>query len=280
MQIPRVARQCIVGLCDSMAGLGVDTEIVSIRYRLSGHEPKHPDYNNLYSIKNNIKFTEFLIIPSVLIRFKYYLSFARLMLYICFILRESYSGKFRKNNCNIVTARNYSVLRALCLLKSTFKLNYFVIADLHSLATNSFQNNTLQKCDGLFCITKHLAEETNRKINFGFRHISYGHTGSDVSNDTETNTSIMSDFEIPQNKKIIVYTGKVYYRYKEIDYLAELASLMPEEVFVIVVGGRPDHVKLWKDEVISRKITNIAFVSFVLPKLVSNFLSLADILIL
>ncbi|MGI0015824.1 MAG: glycosyltransferase, partial [Nitrososphaera sp.] len=85
---------------------------------------------------------------------------------------------------------------------------------------------------------------------------------------------------LPLDKKIALYSGKIYLGYKEIDYLLEAAQLLPSDVEVVFVGGRADHVQCFRELLLKKNISNATFVGFVPPNLVQYYQLAADVLLL
>jgi glycosyltransferase involved in cell wall biosynthesis len=108
------------------------------------------------------------------------------------------------------------------------------------------------------------------------------HQGIDLRQYLETDrTGIRDRLGLPVDRKLAIYTGKVYYRYEEIQYIVDAASTPESQgTLFVLVGGRDDHVTRWRKEVARRGLRNVLFVGFVPPSRVHEYQMAADVLIL
>jgi glycosyltransferase involved in cell wall biosynthesis len=97
----------------------------------------------------------------------------------------------------------------------------------------------------------------------------------------EDRDSLRTKLGLPPTRPIAVYTGKLYYPYEEVAYIVEAATdpSCAGTLFVLV-GGRDDHVRLWRDDVARRGIDNVVFTGFVAPSEVHEYQLAADVLLL
>ena len=79
----------------------------------------------------------------------------------------------------------------------------------------------------------------------------------------------------------MVYTGKLYPGYDEIEYMVRAAATPACRDFLFVlVGGRDDHVAAWRAVAEKRGISNVIFPGFVPPADVHQYHLAADVLLL
>lgn len=83
---------------------------------------------------------------------------------------------------------------------------------------------------------------------------------------------------LPQNEKIILYSGHLY-EYKGIPTLLETARLTPEYKFVLV-GGWADDIKRVEEDCKKLSLNNVHIVGHVLQSQLASYLYAADVLIL
>ena len=82
---------------------------------------------------------------------------------------------------------------------------------------------------------------------------------------------------LPQNKKIILYTGHLY-SWKGADVLAKSAGLLSDEYLILFVGGSEKDVERYREEYL--KSNNIKFTGWKSYDLMPYYMKAADLLIL
>lgn len=83
---------------------------------------------------------------------------------------------------------------------------------------------------------------------------------------------------LPQDKKIIMYSGSLYlYDWKGIDVFLEAAKILPEDYLVVLVGGAPDEVAKIKKEYSGN---NLLLVGRRRHEEIPSYLKSADVLVL
>ena len=107
--------------------------------------------------------------------------------------------------------------------------------------------------------------------------------GSTSSHTTtpRTEQALRAKLALPTDRPIAVYTGKLYYPYEEVGQIVEAAANPTSAgTLFVLVGGREDHVRLWRDDVARRGIDNVVFTGFVPPGEVHEYQLAADALLL
>lgn len=89
---------------------------------------------------------------------------------------------------------------------------------------------------------------------------------------------IRGTFELPQDKKIVVYCGSLFPD-KGIEHILLVATNIPDVIFLLV-GGREQQIKMWENYVNSHRIKNVQFAGFVENSNVPLYLKAADALIM
>lgn len=270
----------MVSLCDGIARQGVDCEIVSFRARMHPSEPEHAPFRELYGVQSSLRERSYRIPFSVVDSESVYVRGARLVLYLAHVIRRMV--RRRHGRGTIVAARNYSVLAALVLLRPLFGRRLVVLADVHGMPSSRLGRFVHRRVDANLCISRALADDLGKRLNVPRDRLSVAHTGVrperfDIPVDRDKARRILG---LDPSQKIICYTGKVYYRYEEIGYLVEAARDLPEGMTVLVVGGRPDHVKKWRSECERWGAGRIRFISFVPPSDIPLYMKAADLLVL
>lgn len=280
LQVPRVARQCMVSLCDGIAQSGVVTEIVSFRARMHPSEPVHPPFRELYGVEGPLRETSYRIPFVVVDSESIYLLIARLLLYVAHLSWRMINR--RGSDLTVVSARNYSVLCALAILRPLFGRRLVVLADVHGLPSTRFRRFVHRRVDGNLCISRALADDLGRQASVSSDRLRVAHSGVKPArfNVPIDRTEARERLGLDPHEQIVCYTGKVYYRYEEISYLVEVAATLPKGVRMLVVGGRPDHVGKWKEECEEWGAGQITFISFVSPSEIPLYMRAADVLVL
>jgi glycosyltransferase involved in cell wall biosynthesis len=160
-----------------------------------------------------------------------------------------------------------------------------ILFEAHVPPRNRFQAWTLKKVDGVVCngyaVHRVLDEQgllrPHRSIALhqGFNIAAY------PSGDRATSRgAARGRLGWAETEKVAVYTGKVYWRYAEVELLLNAANqLAADEVRMVIVGGRADHAQLWRDEAARRGIHNVSFAGFVAPSDIVDYQVAADVLL-
>ena len=277
IQVPRVDRQCIIRFCEALADNGVEVHVVAPKIRLLNVEHKHDDLYAAYGVKKNFKIT---LLPSPISQNekKYFDAFVKLILFSIF----SFFLLFRKNTKNTVVyykSAMYSIpLFALRFLSNgKVKLAF----EPHRRPQNAFQKYCLKKVDKIVANSHALAEDLKTKDGLNPNKIIGTHQGVNLNYINSIRISreeSKKKLNLPKDKKLAVYTGKVYDGYEEVEYYVEAAKLLPDDVIMLVVGGRADHVERIRKR--NQHIPNLRFISFVPPSKIFYYQFAADALLL
>ena len=272
----------MVALCEGVSALGVEAEIVSIRTRLNPAEPKHPEFKELYQIESPLRHTELSFESFPETGPGWAGRIVRLVLYSRFAIALGLRDRRVSDTYRIVCARNFAILWMLSLLKKVFRLPWVVLADVHGPTKGRFQRFVHRQVDGNVCISKFLAKHLQRECSLEDTRVCVAHSGVKPSRfqSQESKSEAASRLGLPQDRPIVCYTGKVYYRYEEVAYLLEAAAELRDEVHWVIVGGRPDQIPPWQKECSAKGINNVVFTGFRPPSEIPAYLKAADLLVL
>jgi glycosyltransferase involved in cell wall biosynthesis len=92
-------------------------------------------------------------------------------------------------------------------------------------------------------------------------------------------TEARKRLELPLDRRLAVYTGKVHHWSGEVDLLLKVAPRLPPDTDLIIVGGRDDHAEPLRVRVRDEGITNVRFIGFVAPADVFRYQMAADALL-
>jgi glycosyltransferase involved in cell wall biosynthesis len=183
----------------------------------------------------------------------------------------------------IFYVKNYSSALIFLFLRIWSRCKPFVVFEAHCLPKNTFQRFILNKVDAIVANSYALAKDLVKNNLVSSRNVMGSHQG--------VNLKLIEAQRIPKNKaraklglslesKIAVYTGKVVFGYREINYLLETAKLLPRDIELLIVGGRADHVHILKEHAAKNEISNVHFTGFVPPNVVQFYQFAADVLLL
>jgi glycosyltransferase involved in cell wall biosynthesis len=87
---------------------------------------------------------------------------------------------------------------------------------------------------------------------------------------------------LPDDERLIVYTGKIYAGYEEVEYLLEAARMLDgvPDIRFVLVGGRYDHVAKFRARLRKEGRRNVVFTGFVRPAEAQLYQLAADALAL
>ncbi len=272
----------MVALCEGVSALGVDSEIVSIRTRISPAEPRHPDFVELYQIDSPLRHIELSSDSLPGFGSDAVGRIARFLLYSRFALSRGLRDRRVSDTYRIVCARNFAILWMLSLLKKVLRLPWVVLADVHGPTKGRFRRFVHRQVDGNVCISEFLAKHLQKECSLEDTRVCVAHSGVKPSRfqSQESKSAAASRLGLPQDRPIVCYTGKVYYRYEEVAYLLEAAAELRDEVHLVIVGGRPDQIPPWQKECSDKGVNNVVFTGFRPPSEIPAYLRAADLLVL
>lgn len=277
LQVARVDRQCIVRFCDALTGHFSSVNLVSIKIKLSKHEISSSSLYSLYGIKESVNF---ILLNSGISQEKrtkagYVEQYFK---YLVFSLKEFTSSSAADK---IVFLKNYHFISIILFINSFIKNKIFIFFEPHRMPKNFLQKQLLKKVNGIvansFALEKDIVEKFPE-----LRQKTIGtHQGIDleyVNRVRLTKEEARRKLKLPIDKFLAVYTGKVHFGYKEIDYYIRAAKLSGDDIHFLIVGGREDHVNMLRNE--CKEIGNISFVSFIPPSEIYYYQFAADALLL
>jgi glycosyltransferase involved in cell wall biosynthesis len=272
----------MVSLCEGAAALGVESEIISMQVRLHSAEPEYPVFRDLYLLDYSVRNTA-LPIPWISANDGGIFSgFLRLGAYSVYATKLLAGSRQSEEKLLVLSARNYSVLMMLAMYAKLNKSRWIVLADVHGPCKTAFQRLIHRMVDGNICITKRLADHLIGQCKISPEHVRVAHSGVKPERFAlnVSKAEAVNRIGVNNDRPIICYTGKVYYRYQEVAYLIEVARLLANEATILIVGGRPDQILSWRAECEKQGIGNVIFTGFKIPSEIPIYLRAADLLVL
>jgi glycosyltransferase involved in cell wall biosynthesis len=171
--------------------------------------------------------------------------------------------------------------RSSSIVKLLLKIGVPVLWEKHDIINEKLyihQFFTDKNFIGFVTISQKLAEQS---IEYGLspEKVLVAHSAVDIKNflPYQTKQSARQKLSLPQNEKIILYSGHLY-ESKGIPTLLETARLMPECRFVLVGGWAEDIERVQKD-CQQLNLHNVQLTGHVLQSELASYLYAADILI-
>jgi glycosyltransferase involved in cell wall biosynthesis len=274
IQVARVDRQAIVYFCSALARAGHPIELVAMGIRLSSAEPHRTvDPLELYAVQTRFP------VDVVETRIDqdspdWRIGLTRLLIHTRAALKRSRRGA--DDGVTVFYTKNYAPALALLGLRQFRRIG--VVFEAHTPPRSEVRRFVLRHVDGVVTNSHALA----RDLGVVPRRLLALHQGIDLRPYLDTDrTSLRERLRLPNDRRVAVYTGKVYYPYAEVEHILTAASdPQSSNTLFVLVGGRDDHVALWRSEIARRGIDNVLFAGFVPPGIVHMYQMAADVLIL
>lgn len=278
--IPRVARQCIMRFCEALAVAGVDVELVALGIRLEHDEPtRHRSLWDVYGIRRPFPIRT-LATGLRQDSSTRAVTIARALRYGAYAVRHGILGRrLVRRAVNVLFSRNAGSALALLAVRRRSPRRVLVLQELHGPVARS-DAGLLRRLDGVICISDPVAEET-LALGVDPARVMVAHTGVNLE-----------PFEDPPSRdearrqlglgpgRLVVYTGKVHRDSGEVRLLVDAARRLPEDVTLLIVGGRGDQVAALRERAAEQGPANVTFAGFVAPSEVAVYQAAADALVL
>jgi glycosyltransferase involved in cell wall biosynthesis len=289
--VARVARKCMMQLCEALTSLGVDLELISLRIRTVESEPTRTrSVWDVYGIEHRFRLT---MVPTCLRQEKmdgrlgrFAILLYRLFIYPMFAFRAYRrvgSGGTRPPR-TVFYSRNYGCIVGILLLRKLLGNRARAVLELHLPPQGRLQRTVIRLADGVACNSLALHEVM---VERGLLHDGNSMGRHAGFSPYLTECTRLSREEARRklgwatSDRIACYTGKVVWRMGEIELIVRAAEqLADQRTRVVIVGGRADQVVLWREEVARRDLGNVEFVGFVAPSDALLYQMAADVLLL
>jgi glycosyltransferase involved in cell wall biosynthesis len=279
--IPRVDRQCTMQFAEALARAGVDIEVVCLEVELEYDEPtRDRDLFDVYGIATRFKVTS---LPSRGRQSRggagpvwRALSYSRYVLWDLFARRRVVGGP------TILYLRNYLLALPFLAAKRLLRTRPILLFEVHVPPARSFQRWVLRHVDGIVAISGVLQSRLSENLGVDASRILVAHQGIKlelIESMRLERDEARARLGLSTTKTLAVYTGKVYDGYGEIDLLLQTARRLPDDVQLIIVGGREDHVHLLRERTRTEGPDNVRFIGFVPPSEAFHYQMAADMLL-
>jgi glycosyltransferase involved in cell wall biosynthesis len=282
--IPRVDRQCTMSFCEAAADIGWDVELVSLNVRVEFDEPtRNRDIFDVYGVRRSFRLTA---IPTGQRQSKErgrLLALWRAVSYPALAAWRlvAQRGAYRHDQV-ILYCRNYMAALGLLMVRRMLGRRALLLFEVHLPPERRPARLVLSGADGVLALSSVLGRELTKRFGVEKERIATVHQGTNVElvdSRRISKAEARSRLGLPQDTRLVVYTGKVYSGYREITYLIEAAKLLDQRAEMVIVGGRSDHVEMLREQVRSAGIANVRFEGFVPPTEVYDYQFAADVLV-
>ncbi|OFW57012.1 MAG: hypothetical protein A2133_08475 [Actinobacteria bacterium RBG_16_64_13] len=289
--VARVARRCMMHLCEALTTMGAQVELISLRIRTVESEPTRTrSLWDVYGIKDRFRLT---MVPTLLRQENMdrrsvgiAILFYRLLVYPLYAfrawLRKSPDGSRPRRT--VFYSRNYGCIAGALLLRRVLGDRARTVLEIHLPPRSRLQRVLIRLADGVACQSGALQalmvrDGLLKEDNSIGRHGGFSPQLTECTRLDRAEARARLGWSFPE--RIACYTGKVVWGLREIELIVQAAEYLAHRaVRVVIVGGRPDHAELWRDEVVRRGLHNVEFTGFVAPSDALLYQMAADVLLL
>jgi glycosyltransferase involved in cell wall biosynthesis len=275
VQVARVDRQCIVYACEALQRIGVDVELVAMKIHLVSDELRLENPLQLYRLSTEPRLRMVNCLASQDSP-AFWTAWNRLFVHGYAALKYIAATP---QDLTFYT-KNYSSAYLFTMMRRFVMRSIKVVFEAHTLPRNKYQHTVLKRVDGIvangFAVAKDLAPLLPGKPMMAV------HQGVDLEHYNGlrvTKEEARRKLGLPIECRSVVYTGKLYWGYREVELLIESAAHMAPGIELTLVGGREDHAKKYAQFVQEKGLRNIRVIGFVPPSEVQWYQLAADVLV-
>lgn len=284
IQVPRVDRQGVVHFCEALYRIGVDVELVTLGITLLDHEVKAAHPLDLYRIREKFPVRT---VPTSIHQSNQDqpLRSALTRLWVDGTEAVRYVRLQPRERPLLFFMKNYGPALVCLMFRALSRKKVMVMFEAHTVPKRWLQRMILRRLDGTIANCIALGRDLVNDHGVPAERVLGIHQGIDlelIDQDRISREEARLRLGLPAQKKLVVYAGKIYFGYREVEYLLETARLMKErgDVEFILVGGRADHVDNYRGKIAEMGLDNVRFTGFVPVTDVQQFLSAADALVM
>jgi glycosyltransferase involved in cell wall biosynthesis len=280
LQVARVDRQCIVYFCAAATRAGADVTLSAIKIRPRPDEPPAADPLDLYRVQEPIR-TRLLRVPVQQESRGAWIALNRLLVHAIETARRLV---VRPKRPLVLFTKTYST--ALVLLAARALLpRSVVLFEAHLRPRSRLQHLVLRRADGVVANTHALARDLVASDGIEAERVIGTHQGVDLSlwdGLRVDRAAARRELGLPEDGRLVVYTGKVVDGYREIDHILAAAARLAgrTDTRFLIVGGRADHVERLRERVSREGLANVTLTGFIPPRHIHLYQLAADVLLL
>lgn len=274
---PNIAIQ----FAEAFASLKIDTELV-VPYIFRQDNIKRKDIFSSYGLeyKFKITFLKTLLFRNSPIRLRYFLlllfhAFRASKLLIKHILHLEREKRI------VIATYNDILIPYILISKIFFLRNLKSLVWEHEFHRRKRDHWIYKNCSGIIATNSAIKKDLNREFGIPLYKIilSFNPVSERRLNFKYDKSEIRRKLNQNINAKVVVYTGKVGIGIKEVEYIIEAASLLPDFVFILT-GGTPKVIKYYKQILNEKAMKNVVLTGF-LPQYndIKYYQCAADVLV-
>jgi len=277
VQIARVDRQCIVYACEALQRCKVEVELVAMKVRLASDEVRAENPLRLYRLRTEPKL-RLVNCWAGQDSSAFWIASNRLFVHGYAALAQCRHADPAQSL--IFYTKNYSSASLLLGIRTLLFPRARVVFEAHTLPHTKYQHAVLRHVDGIVANGLAVAEDL-RPLLPG-KPMMAVHQGVDLEQYESLRVSKKEarlKLGLPVAARSVVYTGKLYWGYREIDLLIEAARHFAPGIELTLVGGRAEQARKYSEYVKEQGLRNVRIVGFVPPAQVQWYQMAADVLV-
>jgi glycosyltransferase involved in cell wall biosynthesis len=283
IQVARVERHLMIQFCAALNRIGVETELVAIRIRTMPGEANEADPLALYEVQERFP-VRLVRVPVKQTSRGAWVALNRLAAHTIEATKAALDNT-ASEQMHVFLARNYSTGLMLLAIRRLAATRPLILFEVHAPPKNAFQRFILKRTDRVVANSFALGTELLKRDDVVEERLLATHQGVDLDLIEQRRLSkaeARMRLGLPPDKKLVVYTGKIYVGYREVEHLLEAAKLLEDhpDILFVLVGGRNDHVSRFRERINTEQRTNVQFMGFVPPRAVHDYQFAADVLVL
>jgi glycosyltransferase involved in cell wall biosynthesis len=281
MQIPRVDRQCIAAFCAALKEIDCGVELVAIRIRTLPSEPRSEDPLDLYRIRTRFP-TRLMRVPVSQMSPGWWLALNRLFVHAVAIG----DAMRQRSSCQtlVLYTKSYNTMALLRVMRSVLPKRTTVVFEAHAFPRGRVRRNLLSAVPNRIVANSFaLARDLVDQGVVAKGSVLGTHQGVDLEiYGSYDRNAVRAELGLSKGRRLVVYTGKIYEGYAEVDLILAAAALLADksDIGFVLVGGRADHVGRLRECARVAGLENVHFTGFVTPDLVPKYQVAADVLVL
>ena len=267
--------------CEAVANAGADVELVSLDVRLEFDEPTRTrSVWDVYGVEPRFRLRT---LPTFLRQDSpdRAVTIQRFASYTGYSLWQAVTSRRLRSRPATFYFRNHRTALPLGLARRLLGGRARLVLEVHS-PVDARHRRLVRRLDGIVCISRALREDLVERLGVDPARVLVAHTGVDLTRIDAARApkdALRERLGLPHGP-LVVYTGKVHRDYREVHLLLETARHLPEDVSVVIVGGREDQVAALRARVQAEGPPNVRFTGFVAPADVQGYQLAADALVM
>ena len=260
-----------VKLAEAIASLGSEVDIICPKLWRKNNKNTF-DY---YGVKNNFKIIKVWVID--LMPLKFFEKFLFLIQVLTFSLFSTFYCLFKYWREDVIYfSHDYIPLYFLTFISKN------VFYDIHHYPGNNFMYKRLMSKAFAFAVqTRWKIKELNKDFNIDESKIVYWPNGTDVDqyNIALSKFDVRNKLNLPQDKKIVLYTGQLF-DWKGGDTLIRSITKLNEDAIIYIVGGAKNDVERLKNNIPDANDERVVFIPFQSREKMPLWMKAANVLVI